>query len=427
VADPPRLSQLFNRTPEEAVAFIRQKGYAIGFDYRDVWQKEHQASFTVAKAMRLDILADIRAGIDKAIVEGTTLKQFQDELRPLLVKKGWWGKAEMVDPETGEITIVQLGSPRRLKVIYETNLRTAHMEGKWERIQGAKASRPYLQYLHTPSPNERPEHAAWDRLILPVDDSWWQVHYPVKAYGCKCDVRPLSDDDLTREGLAPGTAPEERYYTWTNKRTGETLQVPVGVDPSFDYPPGGRLPALGKMFADKVEAAAAGLGAAVFQTVATTVMPVLMQDYTRWVAAIEGGGQKGLGGRRVIGAVTATTLAWMKNEKGIDLVSSGLSVEQREITHLFAYARKGSKAVPSAWVYGLPEKLLAPDAVIYDSTPGNAALLYVWKEGAKYVRLVVKPNFLVKKESYTNAIRSAQYVERANLTGKYFELIEGSL
>ena len=38
--------------PEEAIAFFRQKGYRIGFDHQDVWQQEHQASFTVAKTQR---------------------------------------------------------------------------------------------------------------------------------------------------------------------------------------------------------------------------------------------------------------------------------------------------------------------------------------------------------------------------------------
>lgn len=60
----------FNLPPEQAVAYFRQKGYRIGFDHRDVWQQQHQAGFTVAKAMQLDLLMDIRQQVDIAIELG---------------------------------------------------------------------------------------------------------------------------------------------------------------------------------------------------------------------------------------------------------------------------------------------------------------------------------------------------------------------
>ncbi|GAB2182666.1 phage minor head protein [Denitratisoma sp. agr-D3] len=240
--------------PKEAVAFFQQKGYKIGFDHRDVWQQEHQAAFTVAKAMQMDLLRDIRAAVDDAITNGTTLEDFRANLKPLLVNKGWWGRKEMTDPVTGETKDVQLGSPRRLKVIYDANLRTAHSEGQWQRIQAGKETLPYLMYDHTPSAHERKEHAAWDGLVLPVDDTWWQSHYPVRAWGCKCRVVQVGQRQIDRQGLKVGTAPAERYADYTNKRTGETQQVPVGVDPAFNYPPGGRRAALVDNLAAKLEA-----------------------------------------------------------------------------------------------------------------------------------------------------------------------------
>ncbi len=239
--------------PEEAIAYFRQKGYKVGFDHRDVWQQEHQAAFTVAKAMQIDLLADIRAQVDAALIDGTTFETFKANLKPNLVKRGWWGKATMPDPATGEIKEVQLGSTRRLKTIYDTNLRTAHAEGQWERIQDAKASLPYLMYDHTPSPHERKEHAAWDGLVLPADDPWWRAHYPVKAWGCKCRVIQMGERQLARRGLRVGTAPAERYTNYTNKRTGETQRVPVGVAPEFNYPPGGRRANLIEFMAGKIE------------------------------------------------------------------------------------------------------------------------------------------------------------------------------
>lgn len=424
---PSPLRTAFNLAPAEAVDYFRQKGYRVGFDHRDVWQREHQAAFTVAKAMQLDLLETIREQVDAALELGTTFQDFRAALMPNLVKRGWWGKAEMTDPVTGETKEVQLGSTRRLKVIYDTNLRTAHTEGQWARVQEAKAALPYLMYDHTPSEHERLEHKAWDGLVLPVDDPWVAAHYPVKAWGCKCRMIQLGQRQLDRMGLQVGQAPAEKLVSYTNKRSGEVQQVPAGVDPAFHYPPGGRLASLGQHLADRVERAPAAVGAAIFRQAAPQAMPALMQGYTAWVNAIEAGGAKGLGGRRVIGAVSPAAVGKLE-DAGVSLASAGLSVEQREITHLFAEERKAHKAMDREWVYALPEKLATPDAVIYDNRPGAEALLYVWKlEDGRYVRLAVRPNYKLKGDARTNAIRSGHIVERDNLSGKYFRVLVGKL
>jgi hypothetical protein len=42
---------------------------------------------------------------------------------------------------------------------------------------------------------------------------------------------------------------------YTNPRTGEISQVPEGVDPAFNYPPGGRRAHLERMLQEKLDAA----------------------------------------------------------------------------------------------------------------------------------------------------------------------------
>lgn len=238
--------------PKEAVAFFRQKGYRISFDYRDVWRQEHQAAFTVAKVAQMDLLADIRAAVDAAIINGTPFKTFARQLMPEMMQRGWWGKAMMVDPQTGEEKRVQLGSVRRLKTIYNTNLRTAHSEGQWARILDSADTLPYLMYDHTPSKWERKEHAAWDGLILPVTHPFWQTHNTPCGWGCKCRRQQLTAEQAAAMG-GESQAPNERWITYTNKRTGETIELPAGVDPAFAYPPGGRLKHLTNYLASRVE------------------------------------------------------------------------------------------------------------------------------------------------------------------------------
>ncbi|MDP2153813.1 MAG: phage minor head protein [Methylotenera sp.] len=258
--------ELKSLPPKEAIEYFRQKGYLIGFAWEDVWQQEHQAAFTVAKAMQIDLLEDIRKAVDAALSDGTPFSDFRKQLKPILVQKGWWGKADMEDPQTGEIKNVQLGSTRRLKTIYDTNLRTAHSEGQWERIQNAKAAFPYLQYDGNNSEHPRLVHSSWDGMVLPADDPFWLSHMPVKEYGCKCRVRQMNAAMLERRGLKVSEAPVVPKVNYTNKRTGEVMQVPKGVHPSFNYPPGGRLANLPKYITDKLDAVNVALAASTLKS-----------------------------------------------------------------------------------------------------------------------------------------------------------------
>ncbi len=224
--------------PAEAIRFFRRKGYRIGFDWRDVWQQEHTRAFTVAKAMRLEILQVIRAEVDRAIADGITFEQFKKSLTPTLQQLGWWGRKTLVDPLTGEAVEAQLGSPRRLRIIYDTNLRTARAAGRWERIERNKARRPFLRYSQIQRPTKRDEHIPFHGLIRPVDDPIWDRIYPPNGWNCGCIVQQLTRRQAERRGITPAAEAARlmgRRRRWINKRTGEVLSVTRGVTPGWDY------------------------------------------------------------------------------------------------------------------------------------------------------------------------------------------------
>ncbi|CAN5361371.1 hypothetical protein BH09PSE4_BH09PSE4_17140 [soil metagenome] len=221
--------------PEEAIAFFRKKGFQIGFSWLDVFREEHARWFTVAKAMSRDILEDIRATVDSAIADGTTLADFKRDLRPKLQAKGWWGSKRMIDPLTAQAKTVQLGSDRRLKTIFNANLRTAYAAGKWERIQRTKVAFPYLEYTSMMDGRERPQHHAWNGTIVHVDDPWLDRHYPPCDWECRCWMVQRSQRMLDRQGKSltpPEVFPE---VPWTNERTGETGMIEKGLGRGWDY------------------------------------------------------------------------------------------------------------------------------------------------------------------------------------------------
>lgn len=224
--------------PEDAIAFFRAKGVAIGFNWRDVWEEEHAVAFTVAKAMTVDLLDEIRAAIDQALADGETLAQFQEQLSPRLQARGWWGRREVIDPLTGEVMEATLGSWARLRTIYDTNLRTAYAAGHWQRIERTADARPWLQYRHTPQEHPREEHQAWDGLVLRWDDPWWREHFPPNGWYCKCRAVQMSDRQIEARGLTPEKAPPDIRKTWVDRRNNRVVVVPHGVDPGFATNPG---------------------------------------------------------------------------------------------------------------------------------------------------------------------------------------------
>jgi len=232
------IPEILNMTPEEAVEHFRAKGYHIGFDWRDTAAAQHLASFTVAKVAQIDILEDIRKAVDAAIAEGWTFEHFRAELEPLLRQKGWWGRQMMHDPLTGQTRTVQRGSARRLRIIFDTNIRMAYARGRWKAIERLADRRPWLRYVAILDERTRPDHARWHGTILPADHPAWKTHYPPCGWNCRCTVQQLSDRDLERYGYSPSAEPPHDWHktrSWHNARTGETIEIPVGIDPGFQH------------------------------------------------------------------------------------------------------------------------------------------------------------------------------------------------
>lgn len=225
--------------PKDALDYFQRKGLRLSWDHREVYREEHDRAFTVAKVASTDLLRDIKQHVEQALQEGRTLQQFARDLTPVLQKAGWWGKQLQVDPEdpTGELREVQLGSPRRLKTIFDANMRTARAAGQWERAQRTKRARPYFVYELGPSAKHRDEHVKIAGKILPVDHPFWDDWFPPNGWGCKCRVRQISRGEAERLG-GVSEPPQSPTVEWTNERTGMTLKVPRGIDSGWDRNPG---------------------------------------------------------------------------------------------------------------------------------------------------------------------------------------------
>lgn len=354
--------------PREAVAFFRRKGYKPSFSWEDVQRDEHARVFTVAKVARLDVLEDIRAACDRALAEGTAFAEFKRQLIPTLQEKGWWGVGRMRDPLDGKEKEVQLGSVRRLRTIYDTNLRTSYATGRWEQIQRTVASRPFLRYVGILDEAIRAQHRAWHGTVLRADDPWWRTHFPPNGWRCRCNVQQLSERDLTRYGYKVNpAAPPAPTVPYENGRTGEVRQVPVGVDPGFDYSFTEAAESAARYYAERITAAAPDVGAAAWAADSADLVAPLQRGYRRWVDELADAGAGGIASDQfTVGAIAPATEAFLRAQ-GRPARAAGIVVRARDAGGL---RRKGAPDSTR-----IPELLSGSRAVVWD--PARNELLHV--------------------------------------------------
>lgn len=217
------------RVPADVLKYVTSRQVRPSESHQDVWREEHAVAFAVARAVELDLVADMKEAVREALAEGLPLKEFQKRITPALQDKGWWGKRE---------DGAQLGSPHRLRIIYDTNVRTARAAGQWKRIQEAKAALPYLRYRHGNPQRPRPDHESWDGRVLPVDHPFWDYAYPPNGYLCTCWVEQVTRAGAKRSGITPDDELDMEPIEVRNPRTGKTTTTIRGVDPTFAYNPG---------------------------------------------------------------------------------------------------------------------------------------------------------------------------------------------
>lgn len=215
------IKAIFGMTPENAIEYLKQKRIDVSWDWQDMLDDAHVSAFTIAKSAGMDVANDIYQAVVQAAEQGQTLQDFERELTPILQSKGWWGKQDVANPDTGEFQTVTLGTPYRLKTIYLTNLQSAYMAGRYSTMLAAKSTHPYWQYVAINDSRTRDMHRKLHGRVYAADDPVWDSLYPPLDYRCRCRVRPLS-----RERGESQVLPSPKLETITvdigeNQATGE--------------------------------------------------------------------------------------------------------------------------------------------------------------------------------------------------------------
>lgn len=256
-----------------ALEHLKSKTLLPSFSHYDVWLYEHAVGFTVAKMMNADLLQTTQNALVQAMESGESYDKFVKKLKPYLMSQGWWGETVMTDPVDGVAKTVQLGSTRRLRVIFQTNMATAYAAGQWARVQEDKREFPFLKYIASTAEQKRQSHMTYYGKIWRVDDPIWQSIFPPNGYGCQCTVRQLTEKQALRErgedidkqpenfteqqkanhkkGVIDDGTDDIQWREFVNPRTGQKVQVPFDVSPSFAHNHSDRMGALQKLLQEK--------------------------------------------------------------------------------------------------------------------------------------------------------------------------------
>lgn len=165
-------TQYMNMPFDEAIEFFRKKINVPTRTWKDLWKAMHARAFSVAGAMKAELLEDLREAVDKGIAGEATLADFRKDFNNIVQKSGWAYKG---------------GKAWRTAVIFNTNLSTAYAVGHYKQMMDPDVlkARPFLRYVGSSSAEPREEHRQWYNLVLPADDPFWESHYPPNGWGCK--------------------------------------------------------------------------------------------------------------------------------------------------------------------------------------------------------------------------------------------------
>jgi len=380
--------------PEKAIEYFKQKGYATTWDWYDLWQESHAKAFTVAKAMRMDILQDIRGMVQKALDEGITYQQFRKELEPRLKAKGWWGRV-MVGDEQGAQSI-QLGSPWRLQTIYRTNTQTAYMAGRYRTMMENADNRPYWQYVAVLDSRTRPAHRALDGRVFRYDDPFWDTHYPPLGFNCRCRVRALSKADVQDRDLPVEDSEGKlvEMQTLVSKKTGELVPVTgyktrdpitgrpiiVAPDPGWNYNPGKARYQLDLLTARKAKKADPEIGRRLIDEMAKT--KVRDPLFSMWVnEVVQKKKTAGQGNMVTAGWLSNEIMNWLEDNKKITVETPVILVQDKQIIHAMRDAKPAPVQLDD--LRALPAVLRNPDAVLFDTEHNNFVFVTAAKNGMK--------------------------------------------
>lgn len=330
---------------QEAIDYLKGKLPEASLAWNDLAGPVHGKVFTVAGATSADLARDLQQALVQALAEGQTITSFRKNFDQVVQARGWTYRGKR---------------GWRTAVIFNTNMRSATMAGRWAQIQAAKADRPYLQYRTAGDARVRPQHRIWNGLIYPVDHSFWSTHYPPNGWGCRCTVRSYSLGDLRSRGLQVSEPARIQTRAVVNADGEITDQVPIGIDPGWDHNVGQSWIAPELSLGAKLARLPLELrGPMVDKTISPAFQTVLSGNWASFQSAVKANSAPA-GTTQVLGFLDSATL------DGLARVAPTLELDSTAVVALDRSVASLAQTWPQDLVDQLPSALRDYQAVLWD-------------------------------------------------------------
>lgn len=173
----------------EAIEFLRRRLQITSAEWRSIWAEAGGIAEKVADEQAAAVMRDLLKAVAEAVENGTTVAAFRDEYVRILATAGWSYHGD---------------AGWHSQLIFRLHTQTAYAAGRWEQAERMQEQRPqtkfYWRYITAGDHRVRPQHAAWQGIILPRDHSFWKTHFPPNGFNCRCHAQLVTDRDLRRYG-----------------------------------------------------------------------------------------------------------------------------------------------------------------------------------------------------------------------------------
>lgn len=193
---------------EQAIAEWKARGLQDDDEF-EVMLKGYAERSDVARQLMLERIQDVmRTALQTAIADGTSMKQFADDVRDGTVSLG-----------------ISQADPSYLDTVFRTNVQAAYGAGRYRAMTDPDVmeARPYVQYRTAGDALVRPSHAILDQKVWSIQGDAWHKVAPPNGFRCRCSQVTLSPDEARGLDIID--------------------DIPKGgePDPGFDGPPVARL------------------------------------------------------------------------------------------------------------------------------------------------------------------------------------------
>lgn len=118
-----------------------------------------------------------------------------------------------------------------LQAEYQTAKRSAQASRQWKGFEENADLFPNLKYMTVDDGKVRQDHEKLHGIIKPVNDPFWNTHYPPNGWRCRCYVKPTTE---TVSNKKVTTQPDKGF----GLNVGKSNEIFNKEHPYFQYPAG---------------------------------------------------------------------------------------------------------------------------------------------------------------------------------------------